>query len=162
MAAVSTVGSSSRRSATVDASGDQAQEIPPVLLTEALGRLAGPLGLGSDEFGALRPPQRFPVTAYAITNPVWVTTDGGDFEPPGVVPLDVLNRPENDPKFQEGIYAEDIVSPRSRSVVLQSQVGRINAPGHRNAPVFYPRPTNAADVRHIFGRLGVLGHHGMQ
>lgn len=138
-------------------------EIPPLQLTDALASLAGPLGLANDEFGDLRPPNVFPVTAYAITNPVWVTTHAGDFAPPGVVPLEVLNRPENDPQFMTGVYAEDIVSPaRPNELVLQSTLGRIDLPGRRNIPLFYPHGGDVADVRKILGRLGALAHHGAQ
>src|SRR5262249_5702992 len=142
----------------------RALEIPPLLLTDALASLAGPLGLSNDEFGDLRPPAVFPVTAYAITNPVWVTTHDGDFEPPGIVPLEVLNRPENDPKVQAGITVDDIVtpSPQEREIVRQSTLGRIDVPGHANVPLFYPGGDDPADVRKILGRLGGLSHHGDQ
>ncbi len=135
-------------------------ELPPLLLTDALASLAGPLGLANDEFGDLRPPEVFPVTAYAITNPVWVTTDDGAFTPPGVVPLAVQNAPENDPKFQEGIYAESTVSRRARQAIQQSRLGRVDVAGRRNVPLFYPLSDNPADVRKVMARLGALGKHG--
>lgn len=135
-------------------------ELPPLLLTDALASLAGPLGLANDEFGDLRPPEVFPVTAYAITNPVWVTTDGGEFTPPGVVPLAVQNQPENDPKFQAGISAEGTVARRARRAIEQTQLGRVDIAGRRNVPLFYPRSDNPADVRKVMARLGALGKHG--
>ena len=135
-------------------------ELPPLLLTDALASLAGPLGLGGDEFGDLRPPELFPVTGYAITNPVWVTTDGGAFEAPGVVPVEVQNLPENDPQFQAGIFGVNQVSPREREAVLQSQLGRIDVGGRRNVPLFYPLSEDITDVRKIMARLGHLGRHG--
>ena len=55
-------------------------------ITDAVASLAAPLGLGTDEYGVLQPALSFPVTAYAITNPIWVAR-GASFEPPGTVPL---------------------------------------------------------------------------
>ena len=134
-------------------------ELPPVILTDALSSLAGPLGFGADEFGALRPPETFPVTGYAITNPVWVTTHGGEFVPPGIVPDEVRDRLENDPRFQEGIFDSSQMAMQ-RNVVLQSRQGRVRVGGRRNVPIFYPRAGNFADVRKIMARLGALGRHG--
>ena len=138
------------------------QEIPPLLLTDALASLAGPLGFGNDEFGDLRPPEVFPVTGYAITNPVWVTTDGGDFTPPGVVPFEIQNLPENYSRLQEGVYAQSPISPRTRIADQRTRVGRVDLPGQRSVPLFYPRSGNWADVRKIMARLGALGRHGPQ
>lgn len=135
-------------------------EIPPVVLTDALASLAGPLGLGGDEFGDLKPPEVFPITSYAITNPVWVTTHAGNFNPPGIVPLSELNRPENDPHFQDGIYATSTVSRAARSVELRSRIGRAKIRGRRSAPLFYPLAGDVTDVRKVMGRLGALGRHG--
>lgn len=135
-------------------------ELPPLLLTDALASLAGPLGLSSDEFGDLRPPEVFPVTGYAITNPVWVTTDGGEFDPPGVVPVEVQNLPENDPRLMEGIFAEDKVSPRDRTTTLMTRAGRVDVGGRRNVPLFYPLSDDIKDVRKVMARLGALGRHG--
>ncbi|HYD48125.1 MAG TPA: hypothetical protein VEB21_07255, partial [Terriglobales bacterium] len=138
----------------------RAQEIPPLLLTDALASLAGPLGFGNDEFGDLRPAEVFPVTGYAITNPVWVTTDGGEFTPPGIVPLAILDRIENYSRLQEGIFAESPLARRERIADQRSRIGRVNVPGQRNVPLFYPRSGNFADVRKVMSRLGALGKHG--
>ncbi len=135
------------------------QEVPPVLLTEAVATLAGPLGLGSDEFGALRPPEWYPVTAYALTNPVWVTRQEGDFQPPGVVPLEVLDRPENDPKMQAFVYPKTTVrAPKMRTMLAQSRpVDRYEPRGR--VPLFYPRSDNPFDVRKALSRFGHLAGH---
>jgi len=139
----------------------RASELPPLLLTDALASLAGPLGLAGDEFGSLRPPEVFPVTAYAITNPVWVTTHGGEFIPPGVVPLAIQNLPENDPQFQAGIFGTDLVSVRrEREVILQTRLGRVDVGARRNVPLFFPLAGDQADVRKVMARLGALGKHG--
>lgn len=135
-------------------------EVPPVLLTEAVSTLAGPLGLGSDELGALRPPEFFPVTAFAITNPVWVTTHSGDFNPPGVVPFDVLDRPENDPKMQAFIYPKTTVRlPKMRKLMAETRAVDRYEPRGR-VPMFYPRTDNPFDVRKAFSRFGHLAGHG--
>ncbi len=136
-------------------------EVPPVLLTDALASLAGPLGLANDEFGDLRPPEVYPVTPYAITNPVWVKTHAeGLFHPPGVVPFAVQNLPENDPKWQAGIYAASTVSRPQRVVDARSRVARVHTGGRRNVPLFYPFSDDIEDVRKVMGRLGALGRHG--
>lgn len=135
------------------------QEVPPVLLTEAVAALAGPLGLGSDELGALRPPEWFPITSFAITNPVWVTTSSVDFRPPGVVPLDVLDRPENDPKMQAFVYPQTTVrAPKMRKMRAESRpVDRFEPRG--KVPLFYPRADNPFDVRKALSRFGHLAGH---
>lgn len=135
------------------------EEVPRVLLTEAVATLAGPLGLGSDELGALRPPEWFPSTAFAITNPVWVTTHEGEFQPPGVVPLDVLDQPANDPKMQAFVYPQSTVRPpKMRQMSAQSRaVDRFEPRGR--VPLFYPRSDNAADVRKALSRFGHMAGH---
>jgi hypothetical protein len=135
-------------------------EVPPVLLTDALASLAGPLGLANDEFGDLRPPEVFPVTAYAITNPTWVTTHGGEFQPPGLVPLAIQDRPENDPQFQAGIFPPSTVPRPQRQLEMRSRIGRVHSGGRRNVPLFYPMSDDIQDVRKVMGRLGALGRHG--
>lgn len=134
-------------------------EVPPVLLTDAVASLAGPLGLGSDEFGALRPPEVFPVTPWAMTNPVWVKRGPGAFVPPGVVPPEVQRRPENDPKWQ--------AFRRPRSTVEAETTRKLaarSAPTDRfeprgRVPLFYPRADNPYDVRKAISRFGHLAGH---
>lgn len=136
------------------------EEVPRVQLTEAVASLAGPLGLGTDEFGALRPPEWFPITAYAITNPVWVTTSGAPFRPPGVVPLEVLDRPENDPKMQAFVYPKTTVrasAPRAMNAASRT-TDRFEPRG--KVPLFYPRADNPFDVRKAISRFGHLAGHG--
>ncbi len=62
-------------------------ELGPINLTEAVGSLAGPLGFGSDTFGDLTPAETRLVTPYAITNPIWVLTQGDEFQAPGIAPV---------------------------------------------------------------------------
>lgn len=58
-------------------------EIPPIQIAEALSTIAGPLGFGGADLGDLQPGGRQQVTAYAITNPIWVDLGGDGFTPPG-------------------------------------------------------------------------------
>lgn len=134
-------------------------EVPPVLLTEAVAVLAGPLGLGSDEWGALRPPEVYPVVAWAITNPVWVTRGSGPFQPPGVVPVDVQSRPENDPKFFAYRYPKSTIEAQSmrRLSARSSTTDRFEPRGR--VPLFYPRADNPYDVRKAISRFGHLAGH---
>ncbi len=134
------------------------QEIPPVLLTDAVASLAGPLGIGSDEFGALKPSKTFPVYPYALTNPVWVMRTAGAFHAPGLVPVDIQNRPENDPQLHQ-MLAPPTQMPRNlRKLTLP--MGR-NESGKRRVPLFYPRRENPFDFRKVLNRLGHLhGGHG--
>ena len=134
-------------------------EVPPVLVTQAVAVLAGPLGIGTDEFGALRPPESCPVTAYAITNPVWVTTSSADFRPPGVVPIEVVDQPENDPKMQQYVYPRTTVkrtaTPPLNAATTTTQRYEPRGP----VPMFYPRRDNPFDVRKALSRFGHLGGH---
>jgi hypothetical protein len=138
------------------------QEIPPVLLTDAVASLAGPLGISTDEFGALKPTKIFAVYPYALTNPVWVTKSAGAFHAPGLVPVDVQNRPENDPQFHQ-MFGPPTQMPQftpkvTRKFTIATE-GR--EPGKRRVPLFYPRRDNPFDVRKVLNRLGHLhGGHG--
>jgi hypothetical protein len=134
-------------------------EVPPVLLTEAIAVLAGPLGLGSDEFGALRPPDVFPVTAWALTNPVWVTRGSGAFQPPGPVPIDVLSRPENDPKMQAFVYPRSTIKAAPKRTVKAESRTTDRFEPRGKVPLFYPRADNPFDVRKAMSRFGHLNGH---
>lgn len=59
-------------------------ETPPLAISDAVGAIAGPLGLGDDGMGNLRPPVVHPATPFAMTNPIWVDRSG----PNGVGPPD--------------------------------------------------------------------------
>lgn len=137
----------------------KSEEVPRVLLTEAVATLAGPLGLGSDEFGALRPPEWFPITAFAITNPVWVVRGAGEFRPPGVVPLEILDDPANDPKMQAFVHPRSTVrKPKVRKLNAMSRaVDRFEPRG--KVPLFYPRNDNLFDIRKALSRFGHMAGH---
>lgn len=135
-------------------------EVPPAILTDALASLAGPLGLANDAFGALRPAHHFPVTAYAVTNPVWVTTGGPTFRPPGVVPIEVQSAPENDPKFQSGLYYKSTTTTQAFRVREDAETTiHRHEVGIGRAPLFYPRADNPFDVRKALSRMGHMRGH---
>ncbi|MFO0658424.1 MAG: hypothetical protein U0165_01125 [Polyangiaceae bacterium] len=136
-------------------------ELPPLVLTDAVASLAGPLGLGSSDLGALKPAETFAITPYAITNPVWVTSaPGKTWEPPGVVPSDVQISADNDPGFQQSFMTPALrrleKSPplKTKSAIgeLETRVGK-----RRKSGVFYPRADNPFDVRKALVRMG-YGH----
>jgi hypothetical protein len=58
-------------------------ELPPQLLTEAVGAIGGAFGFGPGPIDALRPSEVQPFTPYAITNPIWIDIDGDGFLPLG-------------------------------------------------------------------------------
>ena len=134
-------------------------EVPPVLVTQAVAVLAGPLGIGSDEFGALRPPESCPATSYAITNPVWVTTTSNGFQPPGVVPMDVLDTPANDPKMQQYVYPKSTVKLKTSAPLNAASTTTQRYEPRGRVPLFYPRPDNPFDVRKALSRFGHLNGH---
>src|SRR5262249_42305982 len=116
-------------------------------------------GLGSDEFGALRPPEWYPITAFALTNPVWVKRGIGEWQPPGVVPIDILDRPENDPKMQQFVYPQSSIRlPKARKMnAMSKSVDRFEPRGR--VPLFYPRGDNIYDVRKALSRFGHMAGH---
>ena len=59
-------------------------DLPPMLLNEAFGAIAGPLGLGGGDLTELAPAMTGVFTPFALTNPIWVDVDGGGFEAPGL------------------------------------------------------------------------------
>ena len=59
-------------------------DLPPMLLNEAFGAIAGPLGLGGGDFVEIAPPMTGVFKPLAITNPIWVDVDGEGFTPPGL------------------------------------------------------------------------------
>lgn len=57
-------------------------EQPPLAISDALSAIAGPLGLGDDGLGNLRPAAVHPATPFAMTNPIWIDRDGGTHNGP--------------------------------------------------------------------------------
>jgi hypothetical protein len=135
-------------------------EVPPVLITEAVASLAGPLGLANDEVGALRPPEVFPVTPYALTNPVWLTKGEGPFKPPGVVPVEVQNLPENDPKMFAYVYPRSTVRRKAKRALRAETRPTERDDLRGKVPMFHPRSDNPFDVRKALSRFGHFKGHG--
>ncbi|MGE3633840.1 MAG: CehA/McbA family metallohydrolase, partial [Sandaracinaceae bacterium] len=77
-------------------------EVSPFQISEAVDTLLGDAGSFGPNLGSATPSENLPVTAYALTNPVWVTTHDGAFEPPGPVPADRASLPVNDSGIVRG------------------------------------------------------------
>lgn len=132
-------------------------EVPPVLLTEAIASLAGPLGLSSSSAGSLEPPKTFAVFPFAITNPVWVRTSAAPFRAPGVQPFAAIDDPKNEP----GIPYDIVPRPEyAKPAAAQTQTRRTDAIDYRRVvPLFYPRSQNPYDIRKVLSRIGHAGGH---
>ena len=132
-------------------------EVPPVLLTEAIASLAGPLGLASADAGPLAPPKTFAVFPYALTNPIWVKVTDGPFSPPGLTPFAAVD----DPRNASGFEYEIVPRPGyARPAAATSQSRRTQARDYRRVvPLFYPRSENPYDVRKVLARMGHAGGH---
>ncbi len=59
-------------------------EVPPIVITEAVGAIGASFGFGASPLDIFQPDQVYPVTPWAMTNPVWVDVDGAGFESMGV------------------------------------------------------------------------------
>jgi hypothetical protein len=123
--------------------------IPPLLITDAVASLAAPLGLGTDEYGVLQPALSFPVTAYAITNPIWVAR-GATFEPPGTVPLARQKSADNDPGWPAPplveTWADRWAAPTDKQKALRP-TPVVSLPMQS---LFARDPDHPADIRRIF------------
>jgi hypothetical protein len=71
-------------------------EVSPFQITEAVNTLAGGMDVLGPGLGSATPSENLPHTAYAITNPVWVTDGEHPFEAPGLVAPEVQANPAND------------------------------------------------------------------
>ncbi len=75
-------------------------DVPPLNLINAVGALAGPLGLSGEDLVGLVPEEIFPAISIAITNPVWVKLAADrDFIAPGLPSDDERDQLSNDPGF---------------------------------------------------------------
>jgi hypothetical protein len=69
-------------------------EEPFLLISDAVGALAGPLGLAATtDIGIAVVGNTAP---YALTNPIWVRVGSGTWQAPGVVPFAQINDPSQD------------------------------------------------------------------
>ncbi len=133
-------------------------ELPPLVLTDAVASLAAPLGFGDDEFGDLVPAETFPITAYAITNPVWVRTAADrEFIAPGIVPYEVLNTADNDSGFEQNPTTKDVPTGYIEAGRTRP-VGRITPLAEDPYMLFERDPMNPYDIRRIFEAYGHWSH----
>jgi hypothetical protein len=71
-----------------------ATEEPFLLVSDAVGALAGPLGLAATtDIGVAVVGNEAP---HAITNPIWVRTGSNSWQAPGVAPFAQINDPSQD------------------------------------------------------------------
>jgi hypothetical protein len=150
-------------------------DLPPVLLNEAFGTIAGPLGFGDTPLDEIAPANIGVFTPFALTNPIWVDVDGGGFTPPGVLPrrcgegytveMDVqpssLLRSDESPSesSEEPIrlwerHPSDVIPP-----LLPSPVRRIRNQHTLTRSFGFPRVRGELnDVRLIFEHFAAHGH----
>ena len=129
-------------------------EVPPLQLSAALSAVAGPIGIGGGDYGDLGPVQVFPVTAYAITNPVWVKAADREWRAPGVVPIAELQAADQYSGFPHHHEKSGLRAPRATRPV--ARVEKL-----RETPELLPfqrDPNNLYDIRHIFSAYGSHGH----
>ncbi len=76
------------------------QEVPTIQIADAVGALAGSLGLDLDPFGNLQPDLTFVIRPYGFTNPVFLDFDGdGRSVPPGATARP-LHRENTEPRVE--------------------------------------------------------------
>jgi hypothetical protein len=136
-------------------------ELPPLVLTDAISSLAGPLGFGDAAFGDLKPAESFPITAYAITNPIWIkTADGRDWIPPGLPELMELNAAGN----HSGLNNNPVIRAGAANAQALEALAGVRAIGHASTvgtkPVrlFERNENNEHDVRRLFTAFGHAFH----
>jgi len=144
-------------------------DLPPVLLNEAFGTIAGPLGLGGGPFDEIAPKMVGQFTPLALTNPIWVDIDDDKFDPPGILPRkcdgytvvpDVMASPLiRDERDEEPIrlweQAEDTVIPPRLPPAIRDRKNR-----HTLTRSFgFPRVRGEVnDIRLIFEHFGSHSH----
>lgn len=145
-------------------------DLPPMLLNEAFGAIAGPLGLGGGDLDEVAPSLTGVFKPFAITNPIWVDIDGQGFKAPGL-----LNRACN------GLYVEELStqdkslqpstipyddlatsSDTQRPVRRRSEAERLKLNRtHMSRSFGFPRVRgNIRDVRVMFEHFASHGHGG--
>ena len=131
-------------------------EIPAVLLTDAVGALAGAFGFGASGLGGLGPEEVHITTAYAITNPVWVDAQGDGYTQPappakvceGLVVVDVV-QPDG---AQKAAHAPQKDAPdKTRALLRRNMVPSMWFPRERN---------NTHDIRILFDQFSHGHGHG--
>jgi hypothetical protein len=130
-------------------------ELPPLVLTDAVASLAAPLGFGTAEFGDLVPPEIFPVTPYALTNPIWVRARADrEWAAPGLLPLAELNLADNDSGWQLSPQAKWNLPTGPVPVESARPIWRMPAPTGSPFLLFQRNRHNHYDLRRIFEAFG--------
>lgn len=128
------------------------QDIPPINFADAIGSLAGAFGFGGSIVG-LSPNYVFPVTPFAITNPIWVVADN-----------DGVFTPSNPPTLQckkgilipnANIYIDAEALRIAKTGRLKSSVLPVKA--EKPNPLQRPKGENR-DVRILFDAFGGHAH----
>ncbi|MEO1271821.1 MAG: CehA/McbA family metallohydrolase, partial [Myxococcota bacterium] len=154
-------------------------EVPPVLLDDAIAALAGGTGdsggglslgslFGGSSLGELEPGLTRVITAYALTNPIWVDTDGVDtdgdgdnFDPTGAPLLecaeDAFAPTPKEPEEEEGDSKPSARLPEAESAVVEVPKQPLRP---KVVPsMWFPRVKgDMHDVRVIFEQLSAHSH----
>lgn len=117
-------------------------DLPPVLLNEAFGTIAGPLGLGGGPFDEIAPPMTGVFTPLALTNPIWVIVDGDEFEAPGVLP-----RRCDGPVVVPDVMASPLLSAQGEEPLRLWEL-----PEREITPPLLPEPMKIKRNRHTLSR----------
>lgn len=128
-------------------------ELPPLSLNDAIGSIAGPFGFGEGAYGDLGPAMRFPVSAYALTNPIWVTYGDEEFTPPGPIPYAIRSSADHDPGFAQNPFGRTFVAGPVNSDEIR-YVGTATPIENDTVMVFQRDPNNPYDIRRVFDSLG--------
>lgn len=132
-------------------------ELPPPVLTDAIAGLAEPLGFGDSAFGELVPAEVFPVTAYAITNPIHVAAGPGPWEPPGVAPIALVDAPDQDAGLEQNPIVKDTPDSPLNPATMRP-IGTMPTVPQDAVRLFERDIDDEYDIRRIFGAFG--GSHG--
>jgi hypothetical protein len=126
-------------------------DIPPVLLNEAFGTIAGPLGFGGGPFEEIAPKMIGVFKPFAISNPIWIDTQADGFTAPGVINR-VCN---NDLLFvqkTEGDAQKGLATPQLTGKQLKK---RLQMPSFGG----FPRTKgDLRDIRILFENFGTHSH----
>ena len=132
-------------------------ELPPLDLTSALGAVAEPLGLDVVGESTNGPSFVFPVTPFALTNPIWVRTEEGrGWQPPGVVPFEERTDPANDPGLDLNPVATSTLEVKRFDAPTPGYYTLREAAHHAPRPLFELPPVHRLDIRRT---IQTFAHH---
>lgn len=135
----------------------QPHELPPLDLTSALGAIAEPLGLDVTGGGENEPSFIFPITPFALTNPIWVRTESErEWMPPGIVPFEIRTDPANDPGLVLNPVATSTLNVKRFDVEMPHYFELREAAHHGPRPLFEMPPVHEFDIRRT---IQTFAHH---